>query len=291
MFLQGKIVVITGASSGFGKGAALKFAERGATVILAARREAALEEVARECAGKARVIPTDVSHPDEVSQLAASTLAEFGRIDVWVNDAGVGAIGRFDEIPLEDHKQVIETNLLGVIYGSYFALKQFRQQKQGVLINVASVLGKIPAPYYSSYTASKYGIVGFNAALRQELDQSGEDAIKVCTVMPMAHDTPFFEHAGNYTGHEVVPIPPVYDPQGCVDAIVELAENPEDEIIVGTQGKVSAFLHQLTPGMMEKLMGAMTHKKQIEDAPPAPDTAGSVHEPQPEGTTVEGGHR
>jgi short-subunit dehydrogenase len=145
---------------------------------------------------------------------------------------------------------------------------------------VASVLGKIPAPYYSTYTASKYGIVGFNAALRQELAQNEETDIKVCTVMPMAHDTPFFDHAGNYTGHEATPIPPVYDPQQCVDTIVDLAENPEDEVIVGTQGKVSAFMHELAPGIMEKLMGALTHKKQIEDAPPAPVTAGSVHEPR-----------
>lgn len=279
MSLRDKVVVITGASSGFGKGAALKFAAEGATVVLASRQEAALEAIARECEGKALVVPTDVSQAGEVSALAARALQEFGRIDVWINDAGVGAIGPFDEIPLEDHRQVIETNLLGVIYGSYHAMQQFRRQKAGVLINVASVLGKIPAPYYASYTASKYGIVGFSAALRQELKQASEEAIHVCTVMPMAHDTPFFEHAGNYTGHEAVPIPPVYDPQQVVDTLVKLALEPEDEVIVGSQGKVAAFMHEFAPGIMEKMMGALTHKKQMEDPPPAPSTSGAIHNP------------
>lgn len=167
--LEKKVVVITGASSGFGKGTARALASRGAAVVLAARREKLLAELAQECAaagGDALPITTDVSRQADVEQLAQSALRAFGRIDVWINDAGVGVIGRFDEVPLEDHAQVIEINLLGTIYGSYVALRQFRKQNAGTLINVASALGKIPAPYYASYTASGMRAVGASVVPR-----------------------------------------------------------------------------------------------------------------------------
>ena len=126
-----RVVVITGASSGIGRATAVSFASTGATVVLAARRTDALEEVAVACraaGGNAFTVPTDVSDAAAVQSLAQVAVAEAGRVDVWVNDAGVAALGRFDEIPLADHTQVIATNLLGVLYGSYFAFQRFRQQ-------------------------------------------------------------------------------------------------------------------------------------------------------------------
>jgi NAD(P)-dependent dehydrogenase (short-subunit alcohol dehydrogenase family) len=210
--LSGKVIVITGASSGFGKGAALEFARSGASVVVAARRDELLDELVQQCeaaGGQALAVPTDVSQQDDVQNLAQQAINTFGRIDVWINNAGVGALGHFWEIPLEDHAHVIETNLLGVIYGSYVALRQFRQQREGTLINTASGLGKIPAPYYSTYTASKYGVVGLSASLRQEISETDLKDIHICTVMPMAMDTPWFDHASNYTGHEPEPIPPL----------------------------------------------------------------------------------
>src|SRR5690348_11808302 len=107
--LADKVVVITGASSGFGKGAALRFAEMGAPVVLAARRENLLDEIARQCEASgvhALAVPTDVTQQQDVENLAGAALSEFGRIDVWVNNAGSGAVGRFEEIPLADHIQV-----------------------------------------------------------------------------------------------------------------------------------------------------------------------------------------
>ena len=200
---NGKVIVITGASSGFGRGAAVQFARAGASVVLAARREQVLDDVARECeaaGGRALAVPTDVSKSAEVETLAKTAVEKFGRIDVWVNDAGGGALGRFEEVPLADHVQVIETDLLGTLYGSYFALGQFRKQQSGTLINIASVIGKVPAPYFASYAAAKHGVVGLSSAIRQELNVNDIKNIHVCTVMPTSMDTPFFEHAANYTG-------------------------------------------------------------------------------------------
>jgi short-subunit dehydrogenase len=293
-YLKKKVVVITGASSGFGKGAARRFARAGTKLVLAARRERLLQELADECnatGGRAIAVPTDVSKIREVQALAQRAVTEFGRIDIWINDAGVGALGLYEQVPLADHVQVVETNLLGTMYGSYFALTQFRTQGNGILINIASALGKIPAPYYASYAASKYGIVGLGAAIRQELRENKIDGVQVCTVMPMAMDTPFFDHAANYTGHATSPIPPLYDPQRVVDTIVELATNPQDEVIVGAAGKVANVAHQFLPGMIESFMARQTQKSQIERAPVAPFFAGALHEPIAAGAEVRGGRR
>src|SRR4051812_41802965 len=112
--LRDQVVVITGASSGFGKGAALRFAAEGAKVVLAARRAELIEQLARDCeasGAEALAVPADVSKRVDVERLADATLMRFGRIDVWINNAGVGALGPFERVPLEDHVQVIDTNL------------------------------------------------------------------------------------------------------------------------------------------------------------------------------------
>jgi len=148
---HGKVIVITGASSGFGKGTALELARRGASVVLAARSVDTLNELARECetaGGQALALATDVSDRDAVENLARQSISRFGHFDVWINDAGVASIGRFDQVPLEDHEKVIGTDLLGTIFGSHFALRHFRERGKGTLINVASIIGKIPAPLY-----------------------------------------------------------------------------------------------------------------------------------------------
>lgn len=290
--VRGKVVVITGASSGFGKGTAMALAPRGAHLILAARRNEALSVIARECqSAGANAVPvcTDVSQRAQVEQLAQSAINEFGRIDVWINDAGVGALGRFNDVPLDDHIKVVETDLLGVMFGSYFALAQFRTQGSGTLINVSSVFGKIPAPYYASYTAAKYGVVGFGASLREELRQEGIDQIQVCTVLPMATDTPFFDHAANYTGHEPAPVPPLYDPQPVIDAIVGLLEKPQAEVVIGGMGKMMVAAHSLAPRAIERFIGSKTYEEQFEKAAPARHSTGSVRRPSPVGTSVSAG--
>src|SRR5262245_27053077 len=240
--LQGKVAVITGASSGFGRGAALRFAEEGARLVLAARRAELLEELARECEGlgaKAAALPTDVGRREEVERLAESAVRVFGRIDVWVNDAGVGALGRFERIPLDVHGRVIRTDLLGTLYGSYFAYRQFLKQGSGTLINVASELGREAAAEYSSYCAAKHGVVGLTGALRAELAQGKVKGVHAFAVLPGAHDTPFFDHAANYTEQALEAPESLFDPDNVVDAIVRLAIDPRDPHIVDRDGEVT----------------------------------------------------
>lgn len=290
--LSQKVIVVTGASSGFGKGAALRFAAEGASLILAARREELLDDLARQCeaaGGQAVAVATDVSDEKDVERLAWRAVDHFGRIDIWVNDAGVGALGRFERIPLADHKQVIATNLLGTLYGSWYAYRQFLKQGGGTLINIASELGSHTVPYYSSYTAAKHGVVGLGDALRQEIDQGKLKGIHVCTVQPTAHDTPFFDHAANYTGHEVQAPKPLHDPENVVETIVRLARDPQDKEIVGGDGIVKILMKKVAPALSEKMGAKQMHKTQMEDPPPAGDSPGAVRAPMREGTEVSGG--
>jgi NAD(P)-dependent dehydrogenase (short-subunit alcohol dehydrogenase family) len=292
--LAGKVVVLTGASSGFGKGAALAFADAGASVVLAARRDHLLDDLVAQCEALgaiARAVPTDVSRATDVEALAQTALVEFGRIDVWVNNAGVGALGPFEKIPLADHAQVIATDLLGTLFGSWHAYRRFLEQGSGVLINVASELGQHSVPYYASYTAAKHGVVGLGESLRQELEQRRIESVHVCTVLPTAHDTPFFDHAANYTGREVTPPKPLHDPEDVVRTIVRLASNPKDEAIVGGDGVAKILMKRLAPRVSRRLSARMMHKTQIEDAPPAPDSPGAVRAPTRTGTEVSAGRR
>ena len=158
-----------------------------------------------------------------------------------------------------------------------------------MLINVSSFAGRVAAPYLSSYSASKFGVRGLGMALREELEANDEDGISVCTVMPVSHDTPFFEHAANHSGKPVEPIGTVYDPQNVVDVIYELALDPEDEVIVGASGKIADLGERFMPRLTERQMGKRTHKAQMKQNKSAPDKSGSVFEPEESGTGIYGG--
>jgi short-subunit dehydrogenase len=291
--VAGRVFVVTGASSGFGRGVAEKLGRYGGSVVLAARRGEVLEEVAaqvRANGGQALVVPTDVADPDAVRRLAEAAVGRFGRIDVWINNAAVASLGRFEDVPVEDHARTVDVNLKGVIYGSHAALRLFRSQGYGVLVNLSSVEGRIPMPYHASYAATKHAILGLDLALRQELRLAGEKNIKVATILPWAVDTPFWQHAGNYTGHS--PRMPAMDgPEDTVDAIIRAAISPRREVAVGFKANASLLGHQVAPAWTEHFAADLAHASQMKDAPPAGDRAGSVHQPIPEGTGVDGGTR
>jgi short-subunit dehydrogenase len=285
-----RTVVITGASSGFGRGVALELAARGDNVVLAARRTALLEQVAREAGSHALVVTTDVSNPQDVERLGRTAIERFGHIDVWINDAGVGALGRFEDIPLQDHVRVIDVNLKGTLYGSYFAMHHFRERGRGTLINIASVAGRVPFPYYSSYVASKHALIGLGDTLNQELRASGTRDIHVVTINPFATDTPWFDHAANYTGRRARSV--LLDPpEKVVAAIVRATDHPRPQINVGYKASGSVASQRISRGLTEAMVGKVIDRAQMEKAPPAAPTAGALYAPMQEGTAVDGGVR
>lgn len=257
--LEGAVVVITGASSGIGRATAQAFARQRARVVLAARDDEALQEAAAECralGGEALVVPTDMTLSDSVEQLA-SAAAEFGqgRIDVWINNAGVGAVGAFDETPLDAHEQVVQTDLIGYLRGAHVVLPYFKQQNGGVLINTLSVGSWVPQPFAVAYSASKFGLRGFSHALRGELAQW--PGIHVCDVYPSVVDTPGFRDGGNYAGRSLQPPPPLSDPREVAEAMVSLAVHPRHTTSVGVMSTLLRFAHFITPGF-DRLSGLLT---------------------------------
>jgi short-subunit dehydrogenase len=288
--LDGMTCVVTGASSGLGRGAALRLAGMGANVVVAARRTRLLEQLVEEIGargGVALAVTCDVSRADEVQQLRDAAVERFGRIDVWVNNAGLGAIGAFWDIPLEDHVRLVEINLGGVIHGSHVALRQFRAQGCGTLVNVGSIESEVPLAYHASYSATKAAVLNLGRALAQELRLAGLHDVRVATVMPWATDTPFDRHTANHSGHTVqLPLPDAA--AEAVERIVDACLHPQRRHLVGWKAKGAYVGHRLLPGLGDRTAAGIQHALQIERAPPAPATSGALHTPVVDGRTVEG---
>lgn len=285
------VVVITGASSGIGRAAALALAERGANVVLAARSEQSLREVAEECeaaGGQALVVPTDVADQEAVQDLARQTADRFGRIDVWVNNAGVMAYGYFEQIPAETYRRVIETNLFGQINGARAVLPYFREQGSGVLINMSSLWGRMFSPYVSAYVTSKFGVRAFSESLREAL--ADVEGIDVCTILPASVDTPIFRHAANYAEYAGKPVPPIADPDRAVKAILRCIEHPQREVTVGQFGHLEAVIQEVLSGPFNWLAPYVMNRAAF-GSEPSEVGPGNVFEPMPEWNQITGGWR
>lgn len=284
-----KTYVIVGASSGFGRGVAEELGRFNANVVIAARRTELLEEVAqniRNSGGRAAVVTMDISNPEDLQRVASEAIDQFGDIDVWINMAGVGAVGRFWEIPQEDQARLIDINLKGFIYGSHVAVRQFIQQGHGVLINVGSVDSETPHAYHASYSASKAGIRSLSLALSQELRLADHDDIDVVVIEPWAADTPFWRHAANYTGVEQKFLA-MDEPDKVVNAILRKSLRPSKVVPVGWKARGSSFFSNVLPRFNEWLTANIAHKYQMEKPPKAPHTEGALYEPMEEGRGVD----
>lgn len=289
--LHGALVVLTGASSGIGRAAAQAFARQGARLVLAARDAEALAETADECralGGEVLVVPTDVTHSDEVEALA-SAAAEFGqgRIDVWINNAGIGAVGAFDETPIDAHEQVVQTDMLGYLRGAHAVLPYFKQQQRGVLINTLSVGSWVAQPFAAAYSASKFGLRGLSQALRGELGPW--PGVHICDVYPGIVDTPGFRDGGNYAGRSLQPPPPLIDPRQVANAMVSLALHPRHTTSVGATATLLRLANFLTPGF-DRLNGLITGFA-LGRAQRVPTSSGNLFNPPLGQRRIDGGWR
>lgn len=286
-----RTVVVTGASSGIGRATALAFARGGHALAVVARRGDALEELATQCRGygaEVLVMPADVTDPAAMDGIARTVASRFGWVDVWVNNAAVGAYGRIEEMPARLWRRVVEVDLVGYYHGVRAALPWFREQGRGVLINVASMLGKTPAPYQSAYVVSKHGARALSDCVRQEVqDVKG---ISVCTVLPGAVDTPFYHSAANLTGHRLKPPAPAIDPQRVANAIVRCARRPRPEVIVGTSTRAGLVATRLLPRLTERIFSRTVSRVQFTGQPAGPSD-GNLFEPAATGARIEGGWR
>jgi NAD(P)-dependent dehydrogenase (short-subunit alcohol dehydrogenase family) len=253
--LRDKVVVITGASSGIGRATALEFGRQGAKVVIAARDGEALRETKQEldtAGAESLPVVCDVTKEDQVERLANRAEEAYGHIDVWVNNAAVTMFAKFDESPIEDYRQIFETDFFGYVHGARAAIRRFKAQNHGTIINVDSIEGIAPKPYHSAYSAAKHAVRALASSLRMELLLDGYKDIQVCTVMPASVDTPMFAHAANYTGKTVQAPDTSTQPAKVATAITRLALKPQRELILGAQAKKSAFDYLMMPGSYER---------------------------------------
>jgi short-subunit dehydrogenase len=213
-------------------------------------------------------------------------VSSFGQIDVWVNNAGVYLLGKFDRVPADAFRELVDTNFFGAVNGTRAALPHLKATR-GVLINVASMASAITVPYGSAYVSSKWALRGFSASLRQELAAEG---VEVVTVMPASIDTPLFEHAANYTGRVMQPMPPVYAAEDVARTIVASARRPRPEVPVGKVVNASRVLRTVLPARTHERLTARKAERDHFLAQPAPDRRGNLEQPAPP-FAVDGGWR
>ncbi len=191
------VLLVTGASSGIGAATARLFAREGYRVALSARRRERLEALAdeiRTAGGEALVVPTDVSQPEQVEAMVATTLDAFGQIDVLLNNAGFGRLHWLEELdPIRDIEAQVRVNLLGVIWAARAVLPHMIERRQGHIVNMASVASWTATPTYSVYAATKFAVRGFTEALRREVGVYG---VRVSAVYPGGVATEFGQHTG-----------------------------------------------------------------------------------------------
>jgi short-subunit dehydrogenase len=277
--IEEQVVVITGASSGIGLATALGAARRGASVVLTARSEATLAEVADtivRAGGRAIHVAADAAQRAALQMVADAAIARFGRIDTWINNAGVSIYGRLEEVSEEDSRRLFDTNFWGVVNGSLVALP-FLKANGGALINVGSEVSDAIVPLQGMYSASKHAVKGFTDALRIEIEELEEAPVSITLVQPTAVNTPYPQHARNYMNREPKLPTPQIDPEQVADAIIDAACSQKRDVRVGGTAVVNTLVAKVAPGLGDKMFAKQAGRQQYDEPPRNP--AGTLYQP------------
>jgi short-subunit dehydrogenase len=293
--IDGSVIVVTGATSGIGRTTVRELAARGARPVLVARDPDELAATAAECRARGAdplVVPADVADAEAVEGVGRAAVERFGRIDGWVNSAGVEMFGAFLDVPLPDLRRVLDVDLMGCVHGCRTALARMVEQGSGVVVNVSSILGIVGQPYGAGYTMAKFAIRGLGSCLRQELRLAGARGVDVCTVLPTAIDTPMWQDAANLTGRAVRALPPPLPPERVAAAIVRRLRRPRRETIVGgVLGRAFVAQHRLWPASAEWALSVGLDVWGLSRSRSAPITDGNLYRPAPGPGRAHGGWR
>jgi short-subunit dehydrogenase len=284
-----QVVVVTGASSGIGLGTAKLAAQKGAKVVLNARNEEALKDIVseiRQKGGEAIYVVGDVADPQTSDEIARLALEAFGRIDTWVNNAGVSTFGHLTEVPIEEQRRIFEVNFWGLIYGSLKAVSVMRAQG-GRIINMGSASSERAIAVQGIYSASKHAVKAFTDALRLELEHL-HLPVSVTLIMPGPIDTPFLDHAANHLEREPSFPPPVYSTDVVAKATVDCMETYHRHVFVGGSGKALSMLETISPRLADFYAHLFLFSGQRADEPADPGRKPNVFEPPPHEGDVHG---
>ncbi|MFN8391172.1 MAG: SDR family oxidoreductase [Bdellovibrionota bacterium] len=285
--LNQQVMVITGASSGIGLATAEAAAAKGVKVVLAARSKQALENIVqsiRSRGGEAYAVAADVASREELERVAQEAVIRFGRIDTWVNNAGVSIYGRLDEISEQDSRRLFDTNFWGVYHGSLVAL-HYLKTAGGAIINVGSEVSEAVIPLQGIYAASKHAVKGFTDALRVEIEEVSELPVAITLIQPTAVDTPYPQHAKNYMPQEPKLPDPMIEPEKVAEAILAAAVSQTRALRVGTMSKVNTMTAKLMPKLADKLSSKQVDRQHYDEPPRNPN--GALYQPS-EMTTMVG---
>lgn len=276
-----QVVAVVGASSGIGRDTAVKFAQRGAKVVVAARSESGLKSLVEEIrgfGGDAIYVVADVSDFQQVKAIADKAVAQYGRLDTWVHTAATGILAPFEKITPEEFQRVVDVTLMGQVYGAMAALPYLKQEGRGALIHISSMEGRRSLPLQSPYSTAKHGLEGFLEALRVEL-QHEKWPISVTSILPSVINTPFYNKVRTKLGVKPTGIPPYYDPSLVADAILYVAEHPTRDFIVGDVGRVLDVLQRVSPSLVDSVLAAIGFAGQRTNEPKSEDAPDNVFEP------------
>ena len=248
---QEKVVIVTGASSGIGLETALAFARAGAHVVLAARTEAKLREVVDahpELRERFLIVPTDVTKDEDVRQLVATTVAQFGRVDILINNAGIGMRAPVAEMPLDKACHVMEVNFHGPLRCIQAVLPHMRRLGTGQIVNVGSVLSMVVAPLNSAYCASKFALQALTDTLRIELHGTG---IEVISVLPAYTDTPFFDNMYLYGSKARMSPFKGQHPSKVAQAVLHACAQHKRQVVLTVSSRIAIWLHGFSPRLLD----------------------------------------
>lgn len=270
--LNEQVMVITGASSGIGLCTAILASALGAEVVMVARSGELLEQLSSEInasGGTASFVAADVAERADVNKVVQEVIARHGRIDTWVNDAGVSIYGRLDDVLEADSRRLFDINFWGLVHGSLAALPHLRASG-GVLINIGSEASESVLPLQGMYSASKHAVKGFTDNLRVETEQMDSSKVSIVLIQPTAVNTPYSEHAKNYLSREPRLPDPKIDPQQVAEAILEAAQQGGRDIRVGVMATLNISLSRLMPALADKLSHRLVQAQQQGRAPQHP---------------------
>ncbi|MFO0663734.1 MAG: SDR family oxidoreductase [Polyangiaceae bacterium] len=277
--VQDQVIVITGASSGIGLATAERAAKSGAKLILGARSKQTLEVISEELRGYGTDVlhaVVDVSDRVQVQNLADLAVERFGRIDTWVNNAGVSIYGRLDEVTDEDSRRLFDVNFWGVVHGSLVVLPHLRRSG-GALINVGSEVSDAIVPLQGMYSASKHAVKGFTDALRVEIEEVDRTPMAITLIQPAAVDTPYPQHAKNYMAREPKLPTSGIPPERVADAILDAACNHRRNVKVGFGAVVHTAVAAFAPGLSDMLAAKQASRQHYDEPPRRPE--GTLHAP------------
>jgi NAD(P)-dependent dehydrogenase (short-subunit alcohol dehydrogenase family) len=291
--VEEQVVALMGASSGIGRETALRFADRGAKVVVSARNEKGLNSLVEEKRGKggqATAIPAEVTEFEQVKAVADRAVEVYGRLDTWVHLAAVLLVASFENTTPEEFARVVDVNLMGQVYGAMAALPHIKREGGGALIHVSSMGAKRSIPLQSAYCASKHGIDGFLESLRVEL-QHEKLPISVTQVMPATINTPFFDKARTKLGVKPVAPPPIYQAGIVSEAILHAAENPARDLVVGGAAKAVILSQTVSPRLLDILLKLRGFEVHYTSEPKPEDAPDNLFEPIEGHKVVEGSFR